>query len=104
MTRRKNYSRDARETHHSSPITHHPVQPGRRRFMVGAAGLTFGVAIGLPDVLTSGGGAAFAQVPKGVVINPYVTLHTDGTVIIMSPAAEMGQGFPQTHEECPYAR
>ena len=65
---------------------------GRRRFMVGAAGLTFGVAIGLPDVLKSGGGAAFAQAPKGVVINAYVTLHTDGTVIIMSPAAEMGQG------------
>ena len=65
---------------------------GRRRFMVGAAGLTFGVAFGLPEVLRSGNAAAQASTAKSVVVNPYVTLHTDGTVTIMSPAAEMGQG------------
>ena len=67
-----------------------PVELGRRRFMVGAAGLTFGVAAGLPDMLAPG--RAHAQAAKQVVINPYVTLYTDGTTVIMSPAAEMGQG------------
>jgi isoquinoline 1-oxidoreductase beta subunit len=60
--------------------------------MVGAAGLTFGVAAGIPDVLKTGSGTALAQAPKGVVVNPYVAISTDGTVTIMSPAAEMGQG------------
>jgi len=63
---------------------------GRRRFMVGAAGLTFGVAAGLPELLAPG--RAHAQAAKQVVINPYVTLYTDGTTVIQSPAAEMGQG------------
>jgi len=63
---------------------------GRRRFMVGAAGLTFGVAAGLPELLAPG--RAHAQAAKQVVINPYVTLLTDGTTVIQSPAAEMGQG------------
>ncbi|MGH8661595.1 MAG: molybdopterin cofactor-binding domain-containing protein [Burkholderiales bacterium] len=63
---------------------------GRRRFMVGAAGLTFGVVAGLPEMFASG--SAQAQAAKSVVVNPYVTLFTDGTVAIQSPAAEMGQG------------
>ena len=87
---RKVDPRGARETHHPSPITHHLAQPGRRRFMVGAAGLTFGVAAGLPELLAPG--SAQAQTAKQVVVNPYVTIHTDGTVVIQSPAAEMGQG------------
>lgn len=65
---------------------------GRRRFMVGAAGLTFGVATGVPSWLASGQGEANAQAVKGVVLNAWVTLFADGTVSIMSPAAEMGQG------------
>lgn len=67
-----------------------PVELGRRRFMAGAAGLTFGVVAGLPEMLASG--SAQAQTAKQVVVNPYVTLYTDGTVAIQSPAAEMGQG------------
>lgn len=67
-----------------------PVELGRRRFMAGAAGLTFGVVAGLPEMLASG--SAQAQAAKQVVVNPYVTLFTDGTVAIQSPAAEMGQG------------
>jgi isoquinoline 1-oxidoreductase beta subunit len=55
----------------------------RRHFMVGAAGMTFAVASGL-----HAGAAARAD----VAINPWVTIATDGTVSIMSPAAEMGQG------------
>lgn len=67
-----------------------PVEPGRRRFMVGTAGLTFGVVAGLPEILAPG--SAHAQAAKQVVINHYVTLFTDGTTAIMSPACEMGQG------------
>src|SRR4249920_2060556 len=60
---------------------------GRRRFMIGAAGLTFGVATGLPEMLAPGRAHAQAAA-KQVVINPYVTLFTDGTVVIQSPAGD----------------
>ena len=65
-------------------------QPNRRRFMVGAAGLTFGFAAGVPQLLESV--EAHAATAKQAKVNAYVTLTTDGTVYIMSPAAEMGQG------------
>ena len=60
----------------------------RRNFMVGAAGFTFDVAAGVPTLLT---GDALAQ-SNSVKLNNWVTVFTDGTVVIMSPAAEMGQG------------
>ena len=60
----------------------------RRQFMVGAAGFTFGVAVGAPSLLV---GDAHAQ-NSSVKLNNWVTIHTDGTVVIMSPASEMGQG------------
>ena len=60
----------------------------RRQFMVGAAGFTFGVAVGAPAWLT---GAAHAQ-NTNLKLNDWVTIYTDGTVAIKSPAAEMGQG------------
>jgi isoquinoline 1-oxidoreductase beta subunit len=57
----------------------------RRSFMVGAAGLTFAVASGLR--------AAEAAARSGdVALSPWVTISTDDTISIMSPAAEMGQG------------
>jgi isoquinoline 1-oxidoreductase beta subunit len=57
----------------------------RRSFMVGAAGLTFAVAAGLR--------AADAAARTGdVALSPWVTISTDNTVSIISPAAEMGQG------------
>jgi isoquinoline 1-oxidoreductase beta subunit len=65
---------------------------GRRRFMVGAAGFTFGVAFGGPKILELASGEAAAASAKNVSMNPWVTLSTDGMVTIMSPAAEMGQG------------
>jgi isoquinoline 1-oxidoreductase beta subunit len=58
--------------------------------MTGAAGLTFGVAAGVPNWFVDDAAAQAAA--KKVAVNPYVTLTTDGTVYIMSPAAEMGQG------------
>jgi isoquinoline 1-oxidoreductase subunit beta len=59
----------------------------RRQVMVGAAGLTF--ALALP-------GAARAAVPSneriGKALNPWLSIAPDGTITIMSAAAEMGQG------------
>src|SRR5580700_12314160 len=58
----------------------------RRGLMVGAAGLTFAVASGLRFTE--------AQIARGtsLALSPWVTISTDDTVAIMSPAAEMGQG------------
>ena len=72
-----------------------PVNAGRRRFMVGTAGLTFGVAVATPGLQHLMAGAAEAAVMNNegsVRLNNWVTVFTDGTVAIMSPAAEMGQG------------
>ena len=67
------------------------IDNGRRRFMVGAAGFTFGVTLGIPASLLVGSASA-AAASKDVVVNPWVTISTDGTIAIMSPAAKMGQG------------
>src|SRR4051812_37100319 len=58
----------------------------RRSFMVGAAGMTFALASGLLP------GEAVAAGSGEVALSPWVTISTDDTVAIMSPAAEMGQG------------
>src|SRR5229473_969031 len=67
------------------------IDNGRRRFMVGAAGFTFGVTLGMPASLLVGNASA-AAASKDVIVNPWVTISTDGTIAIMSPAVEMGQG------------
>ena len=61
------------------------VETGRRDFMIGAAGFTFVVAARLPFGSAEAAG-------KDVALSPWVTISTDDTVAIMSPAAEMGQG------------
>ena len=56
----------------------------RRAFLGGAAGLTFGFAIGLPK------GAAAQSAPG--TLNAYVSIAPDGIITIQQPVAEMGQG------------
>jgi isoquinoline 1-oxidoreductase beta subunit len=67
----------------------HQLNPklSRRQIMIGAAGMTFAFAIG---------GTAEAAIPSnaisGKTLSPWVSIAADGTIYIMSPATEMGQG------------
>ncbi|HVY59267.1 MAG TPA: molybdopterin cofactor-binding domain-containing protein [Xanthobacteraceae bacterium] len=61
----------------------------RRQFMVGVAGLTFAIAIGAADEAAA---AVPATGTAGKAISPWVSIAADGTISIMSPATEMGQG------------
>lgn len=60
----------------------------RRDFVKGAAGLTFAFALG-GDLLGRGAQALAAD---GSTLNAYVTIGADGTVTLLCPTAEMGQG------------
>ena len=68
----------------------------RREFMVGAAGLTFTVLLdGCAGMRTEErSGASLASAPAGgaKAVNAWASLAQDGTVYIMNPAVEMGQG------------
>jgi isoquinoline 1-oxidoreductase subunit beta len=61
----------------------------RRQVMIGAAGLTFAVALGAHR---RAGAAALAAERAGKALSPWVSITADGTITIMSPATEMGQG------------
>src|SRR4051812_3994769 len=58
----------------------------RRQVMIGAAGLSFAVALG------GSAQAATAASATGKAMNPWVSIAPDGTISIMSAATEMGQG------------
>src|SRR5258706_1765352 len=60
----------------------------RRQVMIGAAGLTFAVALGrLDDALAAVPSAEMA----GKSLSPWGSIASDGTISIMSPATEIGQ-------------
>ncbi len=60
----------------------------RRRFMIGAAGLSFAFAFGG----RSADAATPAAATGGKTLSPWASIESDGTIFIMSPATEMGQG------------
>lgn len=61
----------------------------RRSFVGGAAGLTFSLSVtGLVSEA-----AAAVKGDGDNTVNAYVTIRSDNTITIMSPAAEMGQGI-----------
>src|SRR4051812_6389020 len=70
----------------------------RREFMVGAAGLTFAVVLdgcaGLRTEARDGAGATLAAEPSSAAkkVNAWASLSPDGTIWIVNPAVEMGQG------------
>src|SRR5215475_3720250 len=61
----------------------------RRQVMIGAAGLTFAVALAATD---RAGAATPAIERTGKALSPWVSIDRDGTITIMSAATEMGQG------------
>ena len=71
----------------NKPIKSFETALSRRQVMIGAAGMTFAIAgAGHADA------AVLAAERAGSVLNPWVSIATDGTITIMSAATEMGQG------------
>jgi isoquinoline 1-oxidoreductase beta subunit len=61
----------------------------RRGFMIGIAGMTFGVAAGEERFANA---ATQASEAAGTAFNPWVSIAANGEISIIAPATEMGQG------------
>jgi isoquinoline 1-oxidoreductase beta subunit len=61
----------------------------RREVMIGAAGLSFAITLGVHERATA---AVLAAARVGKTMSPWVSIAPDGTITIMSAATEMGQG------------
>ena len=61
----------------------------RRQVMIGAAGLSFAIAVGVDRRAAA---AVLGSERSGKALSPWVSIAPDGTITIMSPATEMGQG------------
>ncbi len=59
----------------------------RRQIMIGAAGLSFAIALGRRTEA-----AVIRDMRAGHALSPWVSIAPDGTITIMSAATEMGQG------------
>ena len=68
--------------------------PTRRQFLKQTGGLTFCLAFVQPFGFSraANGAATETPAPEPVTLNAYVNIATDGSVTIINPAAEMGQG------------
>src|SRR5215471_6770456 len=64
----------------------------RRQVMIGAAGLSFALALDNPLDAPLARAATVATERTGKALSPWVSIAPDGTITIMSAAAEMGQG------------
>src|SRR2546423_6599179 len=68
------------------PVRNSEIALSRRQVMIGAAGLSFALALGNAEA------AVLAEEVAGKVLSPWVSIAADGTIPIMSAATEMGQG------------
>src|SRR5260370_82887 len=71
----------------NKPIKNFETSVSRRQIMIGAAGLSFAVALG-----ERADAAVLAAEKTGQAMSPWISIATDGTITIMSAATEMGQG------------
>src|SRR5262245_38015105 len=70
----------------NKPLNHSTLM-SRRQVMIGAAGLSFAIALS-----GRAGATTLAAQRSGTAISPWVSIANDGTITIMSAATEMGQG------------